>query len=117
MSVEPLAQPIEQTSPEANVITTESPVHIEVPAASITPETPAESVAATADTSAPQPKGIREIHTKPFEILNAEFQKNNAELYVNQPVHAPMEFIVPNREQTKVEMRLESIFNAKVIKY
>ena len=59
----------------------------------------------------------KEVSLKPFETLNKEFKNKNPKLYVDKRFQAPVVFLRPNRESTRIEERLESIFHAKIIKY
>jgi len=59
----------------------------------------------------------KEISQKPFETLNKQFKARHPEIYVDKRFQAPVVFLRPERDSSKLELRLESIFNAKVVKY
>ena len=59
----------------------------------------------------------KEVTYRPFASLNLDFKKKNPKLYASAKYQAPMVFLIPKREKSKIEQRLESFFNAKVIKY
>ena len=85
-------------------------------AAPVITDVPQAEAAAQVPAMPPKNPG-KEISQKPFELLNKEFKNKHKELYVDKRFQAPVVFLRPDRDATRIEERLESIFHAKVIKY